>query len=673
MSNQILKGPAITSHNDVIRTQKAYAAILSTAIPLCVVLLAVRADILGLGWLSVLSPFHGLPRMLIGSYYDFVVVALFTVPFFVLVRLTQKMRILQMALCLIYILAALVLVMISLANIQFVKLLGRPFNYQWLYYSDFLRGPDVAASILSVLTLKKVVISAAIIAGIIIISFMLKKLLSIILVKYIPGNRLLILIMLPFLLYVLLANWYLNKDKFHWNYNKMQNPAVSFMASVIAADTPELFTMNTLLEPEGVRNATQKPKLISNMSGRFNSGTRNILIYVMDAVAAEYLESYGGRYSVTPELQKYHQQSIFFKNIYAHAPATNKSLLSILCSIYPWLSYQSLTLEYPDSDLVSLSRELKKRDYRTAFFSSGDIRFQGADRLLKNHDFDLIQDYRNRRCARSSFVSGEDDPFLDGSDDLCTADSLTKWIEEEAKPFFAIMWTYQTHYPYFVSGKETDYGVKMKSDWEDVTFNRYLNAINEDDRALGKILQALKDKGLAESTLVIVMSDHGEAFGLHGQYGHASGVYEENVHVPLIMINPELFNGQSNPVIGGLIDIVPTIMDLLDLPLPENWQGNSLFSLERSPRVYFFAPWSQYLFGYREGDRKFIYNASMNTYEIYDLIKDPHETVSLLTQSPDSVFTIQQRLAAWVQYQDKLFKKIISTGRYALDKKRAEP
>lgn len=643
------------------RTQNAYATILCTAAPLCGVLMLVRAHILGFKCKSFLSLYKGVPKMLFGTYYDFLFVALFTALFLVLVRLTQKKRTVQRLLCFIYILSALMLVMMSLANIKFVKLLGGPFNYQWLYYSDFLRGPDVPGVILSVFSWKMVIAIATIIVSLIVSSLMLKKMLNTVLERYISGRNLLLLTIVPFLLYFILTGWYLNKNKTYWNYNKLQNPAVSFIESVISVGTPKLFTMSTFAGPEDIRIAAERPSSKTTMAGKFNAGLRNILIFVMDAVAAEYLELYGGTYPVTPELQKYYQQSILFKNIYAHAPATNKSMISILCSTYPWLSYQSLTQEYPDSDLPSLSAELKKRGYRTAFFSSGDNRFQGADGFLNNHDFDVIEDYRDRHCVQPNFVSGTDDEYLDGSDDSCTADSLIRWLETTAdNSFFAIMWTYQAHYPYFVSGKEKKYGVKMKSDWENETFNRYLNAINQGDKALGKILRILKERGLAESTLVIVMSDHGEAFGLHGQYGHASGIYEENVHVPLIMINPRLFSGQTDPVIGGLIDLAPTVMDMLDFPLPENWQGKSLFSLKRSPRVYFFAPWSQYLFGYREGNRKFIYNATTDTYEIYNLIKDPHETINLVNQFPGSVNMIQHRLAAWVQYQDNLFKKIIS-------------
>jgi arylsulfatase A-like enzyme len=192
----------------------------------------------------------------------------------------------------------------------------------------------------------------------------------------------------------------------------------------------------------------------------------------------------------------------------------------------------------------------------------------------------------------------------------------------------------------------------------DKPFNRYLNGVRHTDRALGKLLRHLQERGLAESTLVVVVGDHGQAFGQHGQKLHAGGLYEENVHVPLILINPRLFKGEENPTVAGLLDVAPTVLDLLGVSPPGDWQGRSLFSRERSPRIYFFTPWADFLFGYREGDRKCIFNATANKYEVFDLPTDPKETHNLASRSPELVQQIPQRLAAWVQHQDRLMKQI---------------
>ena len=74
--------------------------------------------------------------------------------------------------------------------------------------------------------------------------------------------------------------------------------------------------------------------------------------------------------------------------------------------------------------------------------------------------------------------------------------------------------------------------------------------------------------------------------------------------------------------------------------------------------MYFFASWSNHLFGLREGDTKIIYNAETNRSEVYDLAADPHETTNRAAQMPEAVRMWQQRLAAWVQYQNKMIKSL---------------
>jgi hypothetical protein len=161
-----------------------------------------------------------------------------------------------------------------------------------------------------------------------------------------------------------------------------------------------------------------------------------------------------------------------------------------------------------------------------------------------------------------------------------------------------------------------------------------------------------------KDTLVVVVGDHGEAFGRHGQSGHASMVYEENVHVPFVLINPRLFKGETFDAVGGVVDVAPTVLDLMALPAPPRWQGRSLFDPGRGGRTYFFAPWSDYLFGMREGNLKTIYNATTGSHELYDLSADPRETKNLAADMPDVVAGAQRRLAAWVQYQGKLYSSL---------------
>jgi lipoteichoic acid synthase len=185
-------------------------------------------------------------------------------------------------------------------------------------------------------------------------------------------------------------------------------------------------------------------------------------------------------------------------------------------------------------------------------------------------------------------------------------------------------------------------------------FNRYLNAVHYSDAVLGKLLDELKERNLAESTLVVVVGDHGEAFGRHGQYGHRSSIYEENVRIPLIFINPLLFCGQDKQVIAGLVDLPVTIMDILNHPIPEDWQGESLFDKSRTSKTYFFSTWSEYLYGYRYDKYKVIFNLYKNQTQVFDIEADPEEKVNIASSMPELVKDSQTQLAYWMQYNEAL-------------------
>ena len=104
-------------------------------------------------------------------------------------------------------------------------------------------------------------------------------------------------------------------------------------------------------------------------------------------------------------------------------------------------------------------------------------------------------------------------------------------------------------------------------------------------------------------------------------------------------------------------------MDLFGHPLPNGWQGRSLFSPHRSPRVYFFAPWTEFLFGYCENDRKMMFNASRNRLEVYDLAADPEETRNIADAHPELAREIPERLAAWVQYQRRMLAPLMDPAK----------
>jgi arylsulfatase A-like enzyme len=623
--------------------------IIATSIVLIMGLILIRSSITGQCWDLYRHPLLSFPKVVWAGFYDVVYVMIMAGIFLLLIIFLKKRERLCRFIAGVFVALSYTSLIAGILNIRVVETIGKPFNYPWLYYSDFLKSADSHAALSSNVSLEYciqilMICTAAFFLGmlnIIIADFMLRKLRM--------KGTLVSSLVCSSAIYVTMAPDAIKH--YNWKYETLANPVVAFAGSIgpFSGD-PELFTMN-------VADSLKFDLFLKKHSSpeKKNPAIKNVIVFVLESTPAEYVQPYATNYLVTPELEKYLSESVVFENVYAHAPATNNSMVSILGSTYPWLSYNSITKEHPDVEIETISSELKKHGYRTAFFNSADNRFQKAGEFLANRKFDEIKDCNTLQCSSHFEVKDEKWDYLDGKDDKCTAEDLFSWIKQDPEtPFFTMMWTYQTHYPYFVSGEEKPFAPA------DPVFNRYLNAVHHSDAALGKLLSDLKANGLYESTLVVVVGDHGEAFGRHNQTTHASGIYEENLHVPCIFINPA-FKGERHPGMGGLVDIAPTIMNQLGFPSAEKWQGKDLFSSSYNDRVYFFTPWADYLFGYREGNRKFIYNATKNISEMYDLKKDPQETKNISAEYPDLTSLSHQRIAGWVQSLNKYMSSLLAS------------
>jgi arylsulfatase A-like enzyme len=544
-------------------------------------------------------------------------------------------------------------VLLARVNAVALSRLEQPLSYQWLYYSDFFMSLDAFNVMAGLLSWKLLAQLAAKCVAILLLGLLAGRLLS----ALIRAGRARIPLSLCagiLALYFLLTVWLAPTATI--SPIRAQNPLVFLIGSAFGAEgAPILSTMPTPVSPDDFLTVGERPASTSSVTGAAQRvKVRNVIIFVMESVSARFIGLYGGRAGITPEIDSAGADARIFTNLYAHVPSTAHSLVSLLLSAHPPHSFRILSREFPRIRLPSLSSELKGRGYRTAFFNSADNRFQRGEEFLVARQFDLLTDHRSLPCAHRVFIASTHDwPFIDGTQDGCSVAALLEWAGTSgSQPFAAVLWTMQTHMPYFTSGPEGHYAEAGSE------LNRYLSALREGDQALGDLLRGLDRRGLLESTLVIVMSDHGEAFGEHSHTNHKF-LYQEDLHVPFLLINKSLFHGERDSTAGGVIDVAPTIMDLFGYPLPARWQGRSLFDVERSGRVYFFAPFSSVHFGYLEGSRKLIYNATSNTAEVYDPQADPQEKLNLASREVEAVAAGRDRLAAWARYQKRYYAGLL--------------
>jgi arylsulfatase A-like enzyme len=369
---------------------------------------------------------------------------------------------------------------------------------------------------------------------------------------------------------------------------------------------------------------------------------------VLESVGTKYLSLYGSGYDTTPNLVAEASNALVFDNIYAHASFTYCSFRSINFSVYPGLPWHYAIL--PDVRPIppTLASVMQARGLRTAYINNGNLDWEDERFLLENRGFGTVDDYTKVGCPELSSW---------GTEDRCLIERLIQWIDEKpGDPFFAVCWTDQTHDPYPASpGVATiDFFKGTPPAHFASDLSHYLNVIHDTDRHIGQLFAALRERGLADDTLVVVTGDHGEAFAdPHQQRGHSWTVYEEESHVPLFFWNPRLFApGKRLETIGGHVDLNPTLADILDVSPPGEWQGHSLFDPARPNRAFFMGIAGGDSFGLREAQWKYVYDVTSGQETLFDLSSDRDERHDAAPAQKDLCLRLRQRVAAWVTFED---------------------
>jgi arylsulfatase A-like enzyme len=388
---------------------------------------------------------------------------------------------------------------------------------------------------------------------------------------------------------------------------------------------------------------------------------RNVVMYVMESTGARYLSLYGSRYDTTPSLVRESARGLAFDAFYCHIGMTANSVAALTLSIYPYMTWREYTVEYPTLPGESLAEVARRQGLRTAFLHTGDLDYVNQRQFLSNRGFDVLRDLEDLGAPWISSWGGDDRDLVDAT--------LAYVDEAPDRPFFALAWNQASHHPYEPRPGEplVDFFAGGEPPPDDYDLGRYLNTIRQADREIGRLFDGLRERGLAEDTLVVVTGDHGEAFGApHPTWGHGFRLYQEGIRIPLLLWSPRLFAGGRSPVVGGHVDVNPTVADLMGWPASPTWQGRSLFDPARPPRTYFYAANDDYLLGLREGRWKYIYNATRGGEELYDLERDPEEQYDRASEEKERCRAFRQRLAAWrdhtARHLDRLKERMTASG-----------
>jgi arylsulfatase A-like enzyme len=397
------------------------------------------------------------------------------------------------------------------------------------------------------------------------------------------------------------------------------------------------------------------------------SGGKNVLIVFVDTLRADRLGIAGYKRdgkSLTPRLDAFAQQAVVFEQAYAQAPNTPRSVPSFLGSRYPTelVLDQSKKTNYPPilDDNELLFEVLKPAGFRTLGSTS---HFYYCDRVKAPDSCKDVVTW-----MKSNIQQGADEWDNDGAlnipesnrdvagprivkksiaklDELAKADTKFAMLVHLFEPHS----TYVEHEGFPITERKTA-ALAQKYDYE----------IAVEDRLIGELLDALDKNGLAKTTTVVVVSDHGEAFGVHrfaGQqmFFHGQTLYRELIHVPLMFRVPGVSPRKTSDVVQ-LIDLSPTIADLFDVKPPASWQGRSLVpALEGKPldplaayaELVAVPDWEHEATSMITADGRYHVLFNNPDFEIYDLKDDPEETKNIAKTHPDAA-QLQKAISSWL-------------------------
>lgn len=377
----------------------------------------------------------------------------------------------------------------------------------------------------------------------------------------------------------------------------------------------------------------------------------NLILISADAVRPDRLSCYGYDKIETKGIDAIAQEGTLFKNCICTSCLTPVSHASILSGMNP--DKTGFRDPFNVVKTKMLSEFLKELGYKTGGFI-------GIDLLGSRHHFNRGFDHFDEPSDDDSFHT----MFFQGRNQKIKArlgswwvDRMFKWLEKNINnPFFIFCHYFHVH---FLAEKELLYSGKLEPGI--LSDNAYYDAKIKymDEQLFQPLIKILKDADIWDRTTIVITSDHGETLGttqptwktFYFEYPQHKTMYEPDLKVPLIIKNKKLKNIKIDHTVRA-IDIVPTLVDLLDIPTDEEFDGIDLMPLIRGEQFPELVAYSEELFenrgagslqAVRTPKYKLIKNITKCTEEFYNLQKDPEEKHDVLASSdPEEKEIIKQ-------------------------------
>lgn len=393
---------------------------------------------------------------------------------------------------------------------------------------------------------------------------------------------------------------------------------------------------------------------------------RNVLLISIDTLRADRLGSYGYERDTSPALDRLAAGGTLFENASAPSSWTVPSHASLLTGLYSASHGMHFGGDRLPAGVVTLAQTLSRQGFATAAIVNVLL-------LAHGNGFERgFQSFRHVPAASSPA----------GAADVVNRHAL-EWIAgQEDTPWFLFVHYYDVHSDYdplpeYRDLFEEPYAGRLDGSTEQLKqlrlgersagagdarhlSNLYDAGVRQLDAALGRLMERLEEQGALAQTVVVVTSDHGEEFLEHGDVLHGRTLYQELVHVPLILAGPGVARGERVATPVSLVDVAPTLTALLGVPAQADFEGVGLFSargvVAAPDRPLFFETdnWlgrreGNFRRAVRRGDQKLHFDGLSGRFELYDLALDPGELRDLAASRPDELARLRADLQAYLE------------------------
>jgi len=387
---------------------------------------------------------------------------------------------------------------------------------------------------------------------------------------------------------------------------------------------------------------TRAPRTLPLATGALRGA--NVLLVTIDTLRADRVGAYGSPANLTPTLDRLATEGLRFERVYAHVPLTLPSHASLVTGRYPTRHGVHDNGTFTLGDVPTLATALKAAAYRTGAFVGA---FVLDARFGLNRGFDVYDDRMAGNSADLEVVQRTAEQVLEpayqwiGSEQRSSIDQQRRAISHQ--PFFAWVHLYDPHEPY---SPPEPYRSRYAAD-------PYAGEIAYADAALGSFLGRLRASASLSNALVVVVADHGESLGEHGERTHGLFAYDATLRVPLVIWGPPHIRPAVVSQTARLVDVAPTILDLVGAAALANVDGRTLRPIVTGeqpfddPGSYFEAlnasltrNWAP-LRGIVADGVKLI---DLPLSELYDLATDPGEQRNLYAQQRERARPLEARL-----------------------------